>query len=167
MPHIATALPVSHQHLAGLPNTSLALFQVDQSGLPQVVPEAGRVCGPTRDSRCYVEGAKVRNRGFDAEVSGELILGWNASMGYTYSHPKYVAGTSKGNTYGTENSPQRLFKAATTYQLPGELDQWRVGTSLYHQSKLYLNTLSQSAYNLGSVRKPLKFCQRPSPPEFP
>lgn len=139
---------VKNELFDGRLNTSLALFQVDQSGLPQVVPEAGRVCGPTRDSRCYVEGAKVRNRGFDAEVSGELMPGWNASMGYTYSHPKYVAGTSKGNTYGTENSPQRLFKAATTYQLPGELDQWRVGTSLYHQSKLYLNTLSQSAYNL-------------------
>ncbi|MDG9929270.1 MULTISPECIES: TonB-dependent siderophore receptor [unclassified Pseudomonas] len=129
-------------------NASLALFQVDQAGLPQVVPEAGRVCGPTRDARCYTEGAKVRNRGFDAEVSGELMPGWNASMGYTYSHPKYVAGARKGDTYGTENSPQRLFKAATTYQLPGELDQWRVGTSVYHQSKLYLNNITQSAYNL-------------------
>ncbi|WP_426811138.1 TonB-dependent siderophore receptor [Pseudomonas sp. WOUb67] len=129
-------------------NTSLALFQVDLTGLPQVVPEAGRVCGPNRDARCYTEGAKVRNRGFDAEVSGELMPGWNASMGYTYSHPKYVAGASKGDTYGTENSPQRLFKAATTYQLPGELDQWRVGTSIYHQSKLYLNNITQSAYNL-------------------
>ncbi|MFJ7009817.1 TonB-dependent siderophore receptor [Pseudomonas putida] len=129
-------------------NTSLALFQVDQTGLPQVVPEAGRVCGPNRDARCYTEGAKVRNRGFDAEVSGELMPGWNASMGYTYSHPKYVAGANKGDTYGTENSPQRLFKAATTYQLPGELDQWRVGTSVYHQSKLYLNNITQSAYNL-------------------
>lgn len=74
--------------------------------------------------------------------------GWNASMGYTYSHPKYVAGANKGDTYGTENSPQRLFKAATTYQLPGALDQWRVGTSVYHQSKLYLNNITQSAYNL-------------------
>lgn len=129
-------------------NTAVAVFQVDQTGLPQVVPEAGRVCGPTRDARCYTEGAKVRNRGFDAEVSGELMPGWNASMGYTYSHPKYVAGASKGDTYGTENSPQRLFKAATTYQLPGGFDQWRVGANLYHQSKLYLNDITQSAYNL-------------------
>jgi len=139
---------VKNELFDGRLNTALALFQVDQSGLPQVVPEAGRVCGPARNARCYVEGAKVRNRGFDAEVSGELTPGWNASMGYTYSHPKYVAGTKKGDTYGTENSPQRLFKAATTYQLPGELEQWRVGTSFYHQSKLYLNNLSQSAYNL-------------------
>jgi iron complex outermembrane receptor protein/outer membrane receptor for ferric coprogen and ferric-rhodotorulic acid len=139
---------VKNELFDGRLNASLALFQVDQSGLPQVVPEAGRVCGPNRTSRCYVEGAKVRNQGFDAEVSGELMPGWNGSMGYTYSHPKYVAGTNKGNTYGTENSPQRLFKAATTWQLPGQLDQWRVGTSFYHQSKLYLNDLSQSAYNL-------------------
>lgn len=141
-------LGVKNELFDGRLNSSLALFQVDQAGLPQVVPEAGRVCGPTRDSRCYTEGAKVRNRGFDAEVSGELMPGWNASMGYTYSHPKYVTGTRKGDTYGTENSPQRLFKAATTYQLPGELDQWRVGTSFYHQSKLYLNNITQSAYNL-------------------
>lgn len=139
---------VKNELFDGRLNTSLALFQVDQTGLAQVVPEAGRVCGPTRDSRCYTEGAKARNRGFDAEVSGELMPGWNASMGYTYSHPEYVAGSRKGDTYGTENSPQRLFKAATTYQLPGSLDQWRVGTSVYHQSKLYLNSITQSAYNL-------------------
>ncbi|MCE0971584.1 TonB-dependent siderophore receptor, partial [Pseudomonas putida] len=48
-------------------NTAVAVFQVDQTGLPQVVPEAGRVCGPTRDARCYTEGAKVRNRGFDGK----------------------------------------------------------------------------------------------------
>ncbi|UVM57943.1 TonB-dependent receptor [Pseudomonas sp. B21-012] len=140
-------------------NTALALFQVDQSGLAQVVPDAGRVCGPTRDSRCYTEGAKVRNRGFEAEVSGELMPGWNALMGYTYSHPKYIAGTKKGDAYGTENSPQRLFKAATTYQLPGKLDQWRVGTSVYHQSKLYLNEISQSAYNLVDLNANLRIDQ--------
>ena len=139
---------VKNELYDGRLNTSLALFQVDQSGLPQVVPEAGQVCGPARNARCYVEGAKVRNQGFEAEVSGEFLAGWNASMGYTYSRPKYVAGSKKGDTYGTENSPQRLFKAATTYQLPGQLDQWRVGTNLYHQSKLYLNNLSQGAYTL-------------------
>ena len=89
----------------GLLNTSLAIFQVDQSHMPQAVTGAARICGPGRTSTCYEEGGKVRNRGFEAEVSGEILKGWNAVVGYTYSHPEYVAGARKGTDYATETAP--------------------------------------------------------------
>ncbi len=128
----------------GLLNTSLAIFQVDQSHMPQAVTGAARICGPGRTSTCYEEGGKVRNRGFEAEVSGEILKGWNAVVGYTYSHPEYVAGARKGTDYATETAPQRLFKLASSYRLPGELSDWRVGGDLYHQSKVYLATWSKA-----------------------
>jgi outer membrane receptor for ferric coprogen and ferric-rhodotorulic acid len=132
----------------GLLNTSLAVFQVDQSHMPQAVAGAARICGPGRTSTCYEEGGKVRNRGFEAEVSGEILKGWNAVLGYTYSHPEYVAGTRKGTDYAPETSPRRLFKLASSYRLPGDLSDWRVGGDLYYQSKVYRNRLEQGAYNL-------------------
>jgi len=129
-------------------NTSFALFEVDQSHMPEAVAGTLRVCGPSRASTCYEEGGKVRSRGFEAEVSGEVLPGWNVMSGYTYSHPEYVAGTKKGQDYATDTSPQRLFKLATTYQLPGAFNAWRVGGDLYHQSKIYRNAVEQGAYNL-------------------
>ncbi len=132
----------------GLLNTSVAVFQVDQSHLPQAVVGAPRICGPGRSSTCYEEGGKVRNRGFEVEASGEVLPGWNAVLGYTYSHPEYIGGTRKGTDYATETSPRRLVKLATNYRLPGELGDWRVGGSLYHQSKVYLGNVEQGAYNL-------------------
>ncbi|WP_238216930.1 TonB-dependent receptor [Pseudomonas sp. PAGU 2196] len=132
----------------GLLNTSVAVFQVDQSHLPQAVAGADRICGPGHSSTCYEEGGKVRNRGFEVEASGEILPGWNAVLGYTYSHPEYVGGTRKGTDYATETSPRRLVKLATNYRLPGELDNWRVGGSLYHQSKVYLGSVEQGAYSL-------------------
>nr|WP_279538525.1 TonB-dependent receptor [Pseudomonas brassicae] len=116
--------------------------------MPQAVAGAARICGPGRSSTCYEEGGKVRSRGFEVEASGEILSGWNAVLGYTYSHPEYVGGTRKGTDYATETSPRRLFKLATNYRLPGELGDWRVGGSLYHQSKVYLRNVEQGAYNL-------------------
>ncbi|OLS60444.1 TonB-dependent siderophore receptor [Pseudomonas putida] len=139
---------VKSEYFDGRLNTAVALFEVDQTGLPAVIADAPRQCGPTRTSRCYSEGAKVRNQGFDLEVSGELLPGWNALAGYTYSHPEYVAGPNKGKDYGTETAPQRLFKAGTTYRLPGGLQSWTVGANVYHQSRIYLDEVQQGAYNL-------------------
>lgn len=132
----------------GLLNTSVAVFQVDQSHMPQAVTGAARICGPGRTSTCYEEGGKVRNRGFEVEASGEILKGWNAVVGYTYSHPEYVGGTRKGTDYASETAPRRLFKLASSYRLPGELSDWRVGGDLYHQSKVYKGRVEQGAYNL-------------------
>ncbi|MBI6918843.1 TonB-dependent siderophore receptor [Pseudomonas monteilii] len=139
---------IKNEFLGGRVNTAIALFQVDQSHMPQVISGAQRVCGPTRASSCYEEGGKVRNRGFDIEVGGEVLPQWNVMAGYTYSHPEYVAGARKGTDYSTETAPQRLFKVATNYQLPGRFQDWRVGGNVYHQSKIYLGDVKQSAYNL-------------------
>ncbi|MEE1923375.1 TonB-dependent siderophore receptor [Pseudomonas sp. 148P] len=132
----------------GLLNTSVAVFQVDQSHMPQAVTGAARICGPGRTSTCYEEGGKVRNRGFEVEASGEILKGWNAVVGYTYSHPEYVGGARKGTDYASETAPRRLFKLASSYRLPGDLSDWRVGGDLYHQSKVYKGSVEQGAYNL-------------------
>ena len=115
--------------------------------MPQKINGDGK-CGPGGASSCYEEGGKVRNRGFDIEVGGEVLPQWNVMAGYTYSHPEYVAGAKKGTDYSTETAPQRLFKVATNYQLPGRFQDWRVGGNVYHQSKIYLGDVKQSAYNL-------------------
>ncbi|MFX5839673.1 TonB-dependent receptor, partial [Acinetobacter baumannii] len=43
---------------------------------------------------------------------------------------------AKGAALST-NLPRRLLKLSTSYQLPGELDKWRIGGGVYRQSRIY------------------------------
>ena len=141
---------IKGEYFDGALNTSLALFQTDLMNMPESIAGA-RICGVTGTSTCYEEGGKVRNRGFEIEVSGQPLEGWNLSAGYTYSDPEYVAGNNKGNDYYTR-IPRRLLKVSSDYRLPGVLDQWRVGGDVYAQSRTSTSAatydIEQSGYAL-------------------
>ena len=134
---------IKGEYFDGALNTSLALFQTDLRNMPEAIAGV-RNCGVTLSSTCYQEGGKVRNRGFEVEVSGQPLEGWNLSAGYTYSDPEYVAGSNKGNDYYTR-IPRRLLKVSSDYQLPGRLDQWRVGGDVFAQSR---TSTSASTYDI-------------------
>lgn len=130
--------------------SSLALFQADQVGRAELV--LSRVCV----DGCYKASDKVRNRGVELELNGEILPDWNLSAGYTYTQSKYIAGQQKGDDFnGT--SPRHLFKLATDYRLPGALNRLRLGGSYHAQSKIgysdagsgYRNR--QAAYQLTSL----------------
>ncbi|WP_437879814.1 TonB-dependent siderophore receptor [Pseudomonas sp. LRF_L74] len=141
---------IKSEFFNGRLNASIAIFQTNLENMPQALSVAP-TCGVTGTSSCYEEGAEVRNRGFELEVSGEPLKGWNVSAGYTYSDPEYVAGNSKGNDY-YRKIPRRLLKVSTDYRLPGALDQWRVGGDVYAQSRTAADvtayTIEQGGYAL-------------------
>lgn len=137
------------EYFDGRLNTSLALFQVDQSHLPVAI-DGVDTCGPMADDTCFRAGEKVRNRGVEVELSGAITPNWNATLGYTYNHPEFVAGPDKGDDYN--GRPKELLKVSTDYRLPGALEALRVGGSVYHQSRMTSEdrgqVISQSAYTL-------------------
>ncbi|HDS1696565.1 TPA: TonB-dependent siderophore receptor [Pseudomonas putida] len=141
---------IKSEYFDGALNTSFAIFQTDLQNMPEALSVAP-TCGVTGTSKCYKTGAKVRNRGFELEVSGEPVQGWNVSAGYTYSDPEYVAGSSKGSDYYSK-IPRRLLKVSTDYRLPGVLDQWNVGGDVYAQSRTSADTtgydIKQGGYAL-------------------
>lgn len=138
------------EYYGGRLNTSFAVFQTDLNHMPEAIAGAS-TCGVTGTSSCYEEGGKVRNRGFEMEVSGQPLENWNVSAGYTYSDPEYVAGKNKGSDYYTR-IPRRLLKVSSDYRLPGDFNQWRVGGDVYAQSKTYTEastyTINQGGYAL-------------------
>jgi iron complex outermembrane receptor protein/outer membrane receptor for ferric coprogen and ferric-rhodotorulic acid len=134
---------IKGEYFDGRLNTSLALFQADLLHMAEAI-DGPRVCGPTGAGVCYREGGKVRNRGFEVEVSGMPLPDWNVSLGYTYSDPEYIGGASKGDDYNTR-LPRRLLKVSTDYRLPGALSQWRVGGDVFSQSETYT---SAAAYDI-------------------
>lgn len=148
---------VKSQFFDGRLQTALAVFQTDQLNLPVALNMAS-TCGLSGATRCYTEGAKVRNRGIDLEVTGSPTPGWNVAVGFTFSDPKYVAGPNAGKDYNT-TLPRKVFKVSTDYRLPG--GQWRVGGSVQAQSAMFHNgtgfQIQQGGYTLLNLHAGYQF----------
>ena len=113
-------------------------------------------------SCCYVAAAEVQSKGFELEITGAILPGWNASIGYTYNVNEYKQG------YGTENgasyfplSPKHLLKIWTMASLPGALSDWSFGGGITAQSETFksgeVTTYDSSGTETGTA--PFRFTQ--------
>ncbi|MFD2407036.1 TonB-dependent siderophore receptor [Azorhizophilus paspali] len=132
-------LGLKGEYFDGALNTSLAIFQLDQENRAQAINDQQNDCPTYPATTCYQAAGKVRTRGFDAEINGAIMPNWQLAIGYSYVSTKYKQDANEeneGRVFDTD-LPRQLFKMTTTYQLPGGLSSWRVGGSLYRQSKIY------------------------------
>ncbi|MFC3913578.1 TonB-dependent siderophore receptor [Pseudaeromonas sharmana] len=104
-------------------NTSLALFESKQNNVAEA---AGTIPGSTETY--YVERDGIRSRGYELEVSGQVLEDWQLAGGYTRLRIEDADGKTT-NTY----TPKQVFKLSTSYQL----QQWRLGASLNWQDDIY------------------------------
>lgn len=120
------------EFLDGRLNASVAVFQIDQMNLPQ------EVAGGCGGIDCYTASGKVRSRGFEVEVSGEVATDWNVFAGYTYVDSRSMEDSTSGaaGTRFGRDLPQNILTLSTIYTLPGELEDWRIGASARIQSKI-------------------------------
>jgi outer membrane receptor for ferric coprogen and ferric-rhodotorulic acid len=115
----------------GLLGLDAAVFRIDNDNIAQIDP----TCPPTPG--CSRPAGLVRSEGFDIEVLGRLTSSWEIGGGYTYANPKTIKNPDDPSVEGQPidtHLPRRLFKATTTYRLPG--DKWRVGGGLRWQSDI-------------------------------
>ncbi|MBV6287500.1 TonB-dependent siderophore receptor [Pseudomonas aegrilactucae] len=133
-------------------NTSLALFRIYQVGNALDDPTSPDPCLPNYTSGyCKVAAGKNRSEGFELEVSGEVLPGWQVSGGYTYTTTEYLKDTaSRTGEVIRSTDPKRQLKLFTRYRLPGEYDAWTVGGGVSAQSDIYSRSgaaeASQSGY---------------------
>jgi outer membrane receptor for ferric coprogen and ferric-rhodotorulic acid len=94
-------------------NLATALFWSDQDNVAELddsVPP-----DPVTGEEFYkANGKGTKVRGFEAELSGEVMADWNMTAGYTYTHS--VNG-EKNRTNTT--APLNMFRLSTAYRLPG------------------------------------------------
>ena len=133
-------------------NTSLAFFRIYQVGNALDDVSGPNPCLPNYTSGyCKVAAGKNRSQGFELEISGEVLPGWNVSGGYTYNTTEYLKDTTSntGNAIRTTD-PKRMLRLFTSYRLPGELQAWTVGGGVQAQSDIYNRSgnveASQSGY---------------------
>ena len=148
----AYEMGIKGEFYEGRLNTSFAIFRINQVGNPLDDLSGPFPCPPNYASGyCKVAGGKNRSDGFELEVSGEVLPGWQVSGGYTYNTTEYLKDTvsNTGNAIRTTD-PKRMLKLFTSYRLPSELSAWTVGGGVQAQSDIYARSgnaeASQSGY---------------------
>jgi outer membrane receptor for ferric coprogen and ferric-rhodotorulic acid len=110
-------------------NASIAVFRAMEDN----VAIATSQYIPGTSSLAYTAGQGVETKGFEAEISGELMHGWNVSLGATVLESK----DADGNDVNTQ-LPRQIVRMFTTYTLPGEWEKLTIGGGVNWQGTTYL-----------------------------
>jgi len=114
------------EYFGGALNTSLAVFLIKQDNYAEY--DGMRDNG--QDAYKAISGTKTK--GFEAEISGELLPGWQLLAGYTYAQPRDKEGKRINS-----NHPEQLFKLSTSYALDGDFEGLTVGGNVSWQGSTY------------------------------
>lgn len=128
--------------IGGFLNTSAAIFRVRRSGQATEDPAYAGTSGSNGSSCCYIEGADITSEGFDAEVSGVILPGWQLFAGYTYNRIEYTGdpgGIYDSGAYFINMTPRNLLKVWSTWQLPGNLSNWILNLGVVAQDESYVS----------------------------
>lgn len=119
--------------------TQLTAFWTDQKNLA----EAAGMVGPD----VFYDGQDVESSGYEAEISGELLPGWQLSGGYTFLD---IEADKDGNELRTY-TPREIIRLTTSYR-PSGLEKLKVGARVSWQDSIYRGTApakrTQGAYTL-------------------
>ncbi|WP_166223672.1 TonB-dependent siderophore receptor [Pseudomonas atagonensis] len=112
-------------------NVATAVFWSKQDNVAEV--DNSVPADPVTREQFYKSSGKGNKvNGFEAEVSGEVLSGWNLTAGYTYTHS--VDGESERTN---ANQPMNLLRVSTAYRLPGEWQALTVGGAVNWQSAVF------------------------------
>ena len=115
--------------------TSVALFRIEQDNVGQlgemVIPPEGGLPQQT-----YIAAEGVTSQGFELEVTGQPLPGWNVNA--SYSQFKAEDGD---DVAANTDQPRKLLKLFTTYDMPGALEGLTVGGGVNYRSKAYVGGL--------------------------
>ncbi|KAF1049784.1 TonB-dependent siderophore receptor [Xylophilus sp.] len=117
---------VKGEYLDGRLNASLAVFRTLQDNV--ATADGTNMVAGTSD-QAYRAASGVKSRGFEAELSGQLLPQWNLTAG--------ISRTIVRDQYGAEFNPympKTLFKLGTSYRLPGAWSKLTVGGNLKWQN---------------------------------
>ncbi|WP_151979781.1 TonB-dependent siderophore receptor [Acinetobacter guerrae] len=151
---------IKGEYFEGALNASAAVFRMDQENRAFRSTDQTQCAGyPT--VICYSAAGEVRSEGAEFEIQGAVTPNWQVGAGYTIAIARYrkdATASNVGALFDTD-TPRHLFKLSTMYRLPGELQHWRIGGSVYRQGPIYNKGtasgvpfyISQSAYTVADL----------------
>ncbi|MBB3103847.1 TonB-dependent siderophore receptor [Azomonas macrocytogenes] len=102
----------------------------------------------TRNWYLY-EAKKAKTKGFELELTGELLPGWNIQTGYTH---KIIRQDDTNQKLSTQE-PEDLFKLYTTYRLPGMLNKLTIGGGAEYHGHTWTQNTTDYDYNHVTIRQ--------------
>lgn len=110
-------------------NSSLAYFEIHQDNYAEATDQLT----PTGNT-AYRATQGVVSKGFELEVSGELLPNWQAHAGYTHKVAR------RDGDKVTTIEPEDQFSLFTTYRLSGQFEPLTLGGGARWQGKTWGNT---------------------------
>ena len=138
----------------GAVNTSLAIYYTERENQAVADPAYPESNVLFASNCCYLAQGKVISKGFDMEISGEVMPDWNLMAGYTFNQNK---DRTTSSTFSSV-TPRHSAKLWSTYRLPGLFNDLKVGGGMTIQSKDYVSGV---ATVLGNDLKPVLVNGRP------
>lgn len=118
---------------------SLAVYRVRKKGASAEDPSnppAG-----WSDPCCYIRDGYLKSQGFEAELNGEILPGWQISLGYTYNENE---NRRENDVQFAEITPKHLFKLFTNYSFrEGSLKGLSIGGGVTAQSSNFRSGQAQ------------------------
>lgn len=136
---------VKGEFFGGRLNASLGIFRINNTG-KALTDTSTPAPGPCLadyppDGYCRVAGGKQRSEGWETEISGEVLPGWQVMGGYTNTTTTYVKDTAANTGKPLRTiDPRHLLRLFTTYHIGGEMKGWTVGGGAQIQSDTYVTS---------------------------
>ncbi|WP_417763427.1 TonB-dependent siderophore receptor [Shewanella sp.] len=130
-------------------HTTVAVFKIDQDNLavndPDYVPTEEQLANGQTSASIGAQGTE--SEGFEVEVVGQPVDGWNISAGYS----QFEAEDADDNKVRT-TAPRKQLKLFTTYQFQEVLPELTVGGGINWQSEAYSESsttrIEQGSYSV-------------------
>ena len=136
---------IKSTHLADRLHTSFAVFRIDQDNLAQA--DVGFIVPGTVNTQAQYAAQGTVSEGFEFELVGEPVDGWNINAGYTH----FKAEAANGAEINTDH-PRKQFKLFTTYNLQEWLPALTLGGGVSWEDDTYSENgtirIDQDAYTL-------------------
>ncbi|GGX94869.1 TonB-dependent siderophore receptor [Massilia dura] len=130
-------------------NAQFSVFRIKQDKLGVAVDNIDRDGdGPLLPETYYRAADGAESKGFEAELSGELARGWNATAGYSYFKAEESTGAQFNSIY-----PRKTLRVFTTYRFPGELSKLTVGGGANWESRTWTADPSAPAGSSGLIEQ--------------
>ncbi|KAB0503264.1 TonB-dependent siderophore receptor [Pseudomonas lini] len=123
---------IKAEYFGGRLNASFAVFRIEQDNVAQYISGF-----ETESVYSAVQGATTK--GFEFELAGEVMEGWNLSAGYTYNHTRDAKGDYVYGSVLQTTAPEQVVRVFSTYRLPGAWENLTVGGGVNWQSEFFGN----------------------------
>jgi len=143
------------EFFGGKLTASAGLFRINNQGRAVDDTTSNNPCGPSNPTGyCRIADGKTQSEGWELEVAGEILPGWQLTGGYTNTRTKYLVDATKANVGQPLRSidPRQQLRLFSSYRASGALQGLSFGGGVAMQDDAYVRsgalTAKQGGYSI-------------------